>query len=253
MFFILSKILSFLLTPIVWIVALLLFSWITKNEKRKKRSFMWGMILLLVFSNRFILDEAVRAWEIKAIPQGSLHSYDAAVVPGGLSSWDPTLQRIQFNRAGDRLFQAIELYKKGIVRKIVFTGGSGSLQHQQYKEGDYVQRYLRDIGLPDSAIVIERNSRNTYENAVMTKKLLDSLMPNGNYLLVTSGMHLRRAKACFDKAGLKTMAYSTDNYSGPRKFQLDHLLLPDAETLQNWNFLLHELSGYVVYKMKGYL
>ncbi len=254
MFFYLSKILAFLVTPITWIVVLFVYGWFTKNEVRKKRCFKWGIIVLLVFSNRFLFDEAMRAWEVPAVSQASLKHYDAAIVLGGLSSWDPTLKRIQFHRGGDRLFQAIELYKKGLADKILITGGSGSMQYQQYKEADYIKQYMLDIGIPESAILIERESKNTYENAVMTKKLLQQTFPSGgNYLLITSAIHMRRSKACFDKAGVRTLCYSTDRYTGPRKFQFDHLVLPDASTLSDWYWLLHEITGYLSYKAAGYL
>ncbi|TND07795.1 MAG: hypothetical protein FD123_2946 [Bacteroidetes bacterium] len=253
MFFILSKILAFLIMPMTWIMALLLYSWWTKDENRKRKTFKWAMILMLIFSNRFVFDEAMRAWEVEAIPHGSLHQYDAAIVLGGLSVWDPSLQRIQFTGGADRLFQALDLYKKGLVKRIVFTGGSGSILHQEYKESDRVKLYLQSIGIPDSVLVFESQSKNTYENAVMTKKILDSISPGGKYLLVSSGYHLRRAKGCFDKAGISTLSYSTDRKSGPRKFEFDHLLLPDADALSDWSMLLHEIVGYITYKISGYL
>jgi hypothetical protein len=65
-FFIISKILDFLLEPLLWILGLLIFSLFSKKPKRKKKLLVSSVVLLLVFSNSFLLDEAMRAWEIPA-------------------------------------------------------------------------------------------------------------------------------------------------------------------------------------------
>jgi uncharacterized SAM-binding protein YcdF (DUF218 family) len=253
MFFILSKILAFIITPLVWIAGLLLYSFFTKNEKRKKKCFVAALIMLLFFSNSFILDEVMRLWEVPAAEQSELGKYDAAIILGGLASYDEQLERIQFVRSGDRLWQGVELYKKGYVKKIVFAGGSGSIAHPDIKEGILVQRYLLMLGIPAEDIIVESESRNTRENAVNTKAILDQKIPNGNYLLITSAFHMRRSMGCFKKVGITPVPYSTDRYSGPRKWELDHLLVPNVETLATWSTLLHEMVGCMVYKVSGYI
>lgn len=254
MFFFLSKILAFIITPLVWVIGLFLYSFFTKNEKRKKKCFGAALIVLLFFSNSFILDEAMRLWEVKAIPYSDIKQpYDAVIVMGGVLSYDEELDRLQFVRSGDRLMQAIELYKKGLVKKIVFTGGSGSIAHADIREGPLVRRYLLTIGIPDSCLVIESESRNTRENAVNTKAILNKSMPGGKFLLATSAFHMRRSLGCFKKVGIVAHPYSTDRYSGPRKWEPDHLLVPNVETMAGWNVLLHELVGCIIYKMSGYM
>jgi hypothetical protein len=64
---------------------------------------------------------------------------------------------------------------------------------------------------------------------------------------------MRRAVGCFAKQGFKCDIYVTDRYSGNRKFTLDHLLVPKAETLQGWTLLIHEVCGYFIYDILGYL
>src|SRR6185436_19436748 len=100
-----------------------------------------------------------------------------------------------------RLFQALELYHRGRLKKIMFSGGSGSIRYPNHKEGLYVKKYLQTIHIPDSALIIESESKNTLENARFSKKILDSLKLNGSILLVTSAFHMPRALACFKKAG----------------------------------------------------
>ena len=253
MFFFLSKILAFLINPLVWIVGLLIYSWRTKIESRKRKSFAWAVGLLLFFTNSFILDEFMRAWEIPAMHYKEIKQpYDAAIVLGGVINYDYDYERLQFYRSSDRLMQAVELYKKGLVKKIVFVGGSGRVSEPDKKEGPLVKRYLLQLGLPAEDLIFENESRNTRENALNVKPILDKEIHNGKYLLVTSGFHMRRAMACFRKVGLDPVPYSTDRFSGPRRFDPDHLLIPGSEALFTWNMLIHEWVGYLVYKISGY-
>jgi len=252
MFFILSKILAFIITPTLWIVLCFLYAYLTKKERLKKKFFKIGLILLLFFSNGFILDEAFRLWEIPATKIENVKQYEYGIVLGGMSVYDPQMDRAQFYRGVDRLIQTIELYRRGKIKKIVFTGGSGRILHPEMKEGNYINRYMIYMGIPKEDFIIESESNNTHENAVFTKKILDEKNIKGKFLLITSAFHMRRSVGCFTKAGFDVDTYSTDRFSGPRKFELDHLLLPTASAINEWSNLIHEIVGYLVYKMKGY-
>lgn len=252
MFFIASKFLTFLISPLVWIVALLFLAVFSKFPDRKRKSLRWALLLTLLFTNSFIFDECSRLWEVPATSYENLKTYEAGIVLGGMSVYDPTLDRAQFFRGADRLFQAVELYKRGIIKKIIFTGGSGRLLHPEMKEGNYIKRYLLYLGIPESDFMIESESKNTYENAVLTKQLLNESSQN-DFLLITSSIHMRRSLGCFSKAGLHILPYSTDRYAGPRKYEFDHLFIPEPSILYDWTKLLHEIIGYITYKIAGYL
>ena len=253
MFFILSKILAFLFTPIIWIIALLLTSLIAKDVKRKKRTLLTAAILLLFLSNSFLFDEVMRLWEIPAARYTDLQpEYDAGIILSGVLSYDHSFDRLQFNRRNDRLMQAIELYKTGRIKKLFFTGGSGSLVYRDKMESQLVKRFLTSIGIPEKDIIIEDESNNTHENAQYSIVILMRNFNIGKYLLITSAFHMRRAVACFNKQEIAVTPYSVDRYSGPRKYQFHHLFIPNSETLFNWDSLIHEIVGYLVYKMIGY-
>src|SRR5436853_3959135 len=193
-FFIISKILDSLIEPLVWIIALLIFSLLSKKPKRKRKSLITAFVLLLVFSNSFLLDEAMRAWEKPATKISDIQgTYDAGIVLSGMVTYDNSLDRIQFNRRNDRLMQAISLYKMGKIKKIVFSGGSGSLIYTYLKESEMVKKFLVEIGIPSEDIIIENKSNNTRENALFTKEVLDKEIPHGKFLLFTSAFHMRRA------------------------------------------------------------
>jgi uncharacterized SAM-binding protein YcdF (DUF218 family) len=254
MFFILSKLLLFVIAPIVWVVGLLIYSFFTAVESRARKSRIAALTILLLTSNAFVVDEFYRAWE-PVTPDIDLDKshYQAAIILGGIGEVDLRLGKINFTGSADRLLQALPLYQQGRVDRLVFTGGSGSIEFPDKKEGVYVGKYLKNIGFPDEAVIIEKESRNTYENAIFTKKILDDLNLKGPFLLITSGFHMNRALAIFKKAGYEQVQpYVTNRHSGNRRFTPDHLLVPDPAAFGAFHTLLHEWVGYLVYKLRGY-
>jgi uncharacterized SAM-binding protein YcdF (DUF218 family) len=254
MFFFLSKVLSFLLSPLVWTFALLLSSFMVKQAVTARRLRLSALIVFYITSNSFVVDECFRHWEpVTKDHDSSATRYEAAIILGGIGNIDLRLQKINFGHSADRLFQALPLYYSGKVRKLIFTGGSGSLEFPEKREAIYVRKYLRSIQFPDSALLIESDSRNTYENAVFLKKKLDSLGSKGPYLLVTSAFHMPRAMAVFRKAGYSRLdPFITNKVSGVRRFTPDHLLIPNTGAMFGLETLLHEMLGYAVYRIRGY-
>lgn len=254
MFFYLSKLLAFLISPLVWVTFLLLYSFRTKIESRAKKLRIIAVALLYICSNSFFVDELFRAYET-VTPDHDLNNthYDGAIVLGGIGSVDKRLNKLSFNYSGDRLFQTLRLLKMNRIDKLIFTGGSGSIEFPEDKEGIYIHKYLNEIGINDSVLVIEKDSKNTYENAVFTKKILDSLNIGNKYLLVTSAYHMPRSLAVFKKAGYTNITpYITNKVSGVRRYTFDHLFIPTPDALFQLQFLLHEWVGFLVYKIKGY-
>ncbi len=255
MFFILSKILSFLLAPYTWFFVGLLFL-LKKVWHSPFKKWVLGLtIFLYLCSNSFIVDEISRAWEYN---DDDIYlkdtKYDLAILLSGMGRVDERQDRFDFTTSGDRLLQTLDLYYKGRIKKILVTGGSGSISHPNLREAVYIKRYMLNLGIPDSCVIIENNSRNTYENAIFTKHILDSIHYKGNTLLVTSSFHMRRSKAIFEKAGYQNITpYVTNKFSGLRKYEFDHCLIPNTEALWLLQLIVHEMVGYVVYDIKGYL
>ena len=254
MFFWLSKILSFLITPLTWIFICLLLALFLKNPRYKKRFLIATVALFMLFTNSFITNLVLHSWEVPAVSHKSLHkNYEAAIVLGGVSFWDHTLNRIQFSRSSDRVFQSLELYHLGYVKKLIIVGGSGSIVYPEDKESIEIKAYLMNIGFKSEDIIIEDRSRNTYENAKYTKELIDSLGMKGPFVMVTSGFHMKRAQKCYRKFGIESAPYCTDRYSGELRFEPDKILIPNTACIQAWDILLHEFFGFAVYYFSGYL
>jgi len=252
MFFLFSKIFSFAINPLAWIVGFLFYTWLGKNEVLKRRSLKISIVLLLGFSNPFFFNEVVYLWEVPAVPVRSLPVYDAGIVLGTTLTYDAKLDIVQFTLSADRLFQAIELYNLKKIKKIIYCGGSGSVLHPEAVEGIWVKRYLVTVGIKEQDIFIEDKSNNTRENAVNAQLIVANEVPNGKYLLITSASHMRRSQACFEKVGIKVDPYSTDRLAGPRKFEITQIV-PSERVIFGWYILNHELIGYFTYKLMGYI
>lgn len=251
MFFVFSKIFYFLITPICWIVASILFAFIFRKKAFWLKFFLiLAMAVTFIFSNSAIYTYAIRKWEIKAIaPQHFKGKYEYAIVLGGMASSDDD-GKLHIGPSIDRILTAITLYHKGQIDKILITGGSGLLLDQERKEAPDIESFCTQMKVDEDDIVIESESRNTFENAVFTKKLIG--IPQEKVLLITSAFHMRRSIGCFKKQGFIFDVLSADP-SGEPKLHADDFFIPKAEPLMKWNYLIKEWIGYYAYKLAGYI
>jgi uncharacterized SAM-binding protein YcdF (DUF218 family) len=253
MFFALSKTLSYLAMPVVITALFLLAGLISRNACWSKRFRLTGTLLFFLFSNDFIANEVMGWWEIPATPFDSLRqTYTYGVLLTGVTSTDRHPDdRVYFNRGADRVFHTAELYKRGIIRHIIVSGGSGRLIAEGRKEARDVYKALLIMGIPPEHITVESASRNTYESAQAVGAMLRET--GGKALLITSAFHMRRARACFRKAGCDLPVFSTDFYTHPRYWLPDSFLIPSHEAWIIWHKLFKEWTGMVAYRVAGYL
>ncbi len=255
MFFVLSKLFTFLLMPYVQMVIWFLFGMFLRNKLWKKR-FLWlGIIYLLFFSNKFIANEVMKWWEIPPTPYRVMKPvYEVGIILGGTTENNKEPRdRVYILKSADRMTQTIQLYKMGIIKKILVTGGSSNLIDTLYREADNMRRFLILCGIPDSSIIVENRARNTHENAVYSAAIINREFPGTRNLVITSAFHLRRAMDCFRKTGLAVDGFSTDFYSTKVKYTPDRLFIPDPESFILWQMLIREWLGILSYKIAGFI
>ncbi len=127
-----------------------------------------------------------------------------------------------------------------------FTGGSRG----PVSEALLMSKVALKFGLSAERIRIEQASNNTYESAVNMGSLL-KVTDENNLFLVTSALHMSRAKKVFEAQGLNVCAVSTDSQYLPVKFSF-FALLPQETALKKTTDAMHELLGKVAYKTRGY-
>lgn len=178
--------------------------------------------------------------------------YDAGVVLSGFMRWDKESNSFSFGEGADRLTEGLVQYRKGRIKTIIISGGSGSLVDDT-RESVLAKAFLTEnCGIPDSVVIIDSVSRNTYENAVETKKIMEKVGLK-SAIMITSAWHMRRAEGCFKKAGLNVDIHPMDGIYHEQRFELSDLIIPNTRNIVKWENLIHEIAGIIIYKFQGYI
>ncbi|MCO5948661.1 YdcF family protein [Mucilaginibacter flavidus] len=243
MFFVLSKLLLVFILPFTWIAVCLITSLIVRKPHLKRRFFITGMVLMLIFTSPFLMNQFAKLWDIKPVPLKN-QTYSCVIVLGGFSGVDANGEGV-FNQSSDRFIQSLKLVTTGKATHILISGGNGNLLAGSFRESDWVKTQLEQLKVPDSLIVIENQSRNTLENAAFSKSILAQKHLQPPYLLVTSAFHMRRAIAIFKKQKMDVVPFPCCYIAGNGEFTITDFI-PDADPLSTWNFYVKEVVGHTV-------
>lgn len=248
----LTKILSLLVYPLSLGLVLLFLS--VLGGMTGRRGFSWLMALLALIVLYVPSTEFGSSWLVTPLegrhpgfsPE-ELPSADVIVLLGGATEGESRFGHgADFNNAADRVFTAAELYYAGKAPTILISGGS---HPPNRAEADLLAEKFVALKIPRSALILETASRTTHENAVNAGKILKQAGYQ-HILLVTSGSHMRRALALFEKQGLQVTAAATDHQL-PKFEPLVPGWLPTYYRLARSSRALHEHVGYWVYDMTG--
>lgn len=264
MFLYLSKLLPLLVYPLG--LACLLLLAVVLLRKRPRWVLWLGLaafLLLWLGGNRLVSMALARSLEWQFLPPVELPTAEVIVLLGGGERGEAAPQQLAgINEAGDRLIYTAWLYQQDAASHVLASGGVVGVDGPSLEPGAESMRQLLNImGVPDSALWLEPHSRNTYENAVETKKLLDAKGIR-RIILVTSAMHMPRAQAIFAKQDFDVIPAPTDYrvtqtnwdyYLTPDVAIQAFNLFPSAEALDNTVQTLKEYTGILVYRLRGWL
>ena len=136
---------------------------------------------------------------------------DGIIVLGGPVDGDLSAVhgRPVISASGDRIAAGATLAHRYPNARLLYTGGSPNLISNDAKEADYAGELLENLGVARARIVLERNSRNTLENAEFSKAMVNP-KPGERWVMVTSAYHMPRAVGLFRKAGFEVEPYPVD-------------------------------------------
>ncbi len=256
MFYSLSKIFDFLVMPynLLFIALIILF---IRVKTRKLRNLVAIVFVgLYLQSNAYFVGRALRLWEYPPQSMDQLdRRYEVGIILSGglLNSCGSSGGRFELEHGSDRLLTGYLLYKRGICRKLLLTGTDiEPLLAQNRGEVQLAKKLLVQWGVDPADIILEIRARNTRENALFTSELLEAISSPGENLLITSSYHMRRAKACFDKAGVHADVFPADSEYSPECLSLKKKLLPSPAAADIFSKVWREWIGMLTYKIAGY-
>jgi uncharacterized SAM-binding protein YcdF (DUF218 family) len=135
-----------------------------------------------------------------------------------------------------RLDHARELYNRGIAPLILTLGGTNK---DEYSEGAVGREYLMSLGVPESAIIAETESRSTEEQA---HRIAVIARANGlsRLVVVSDGTHLFRIHEICAADGL-------DVLTSPR------IRVSFGGSAEETERLAHEILSYTAWRMHLHL
>lgn len=161
------------------------------------------------------------------------------------------------NGAGDRIITFIRLARRHENARLLYTGGSGDPDFQSVGEAEVARQFIKDLA-PDilPRLTTEARSRTTYENAMSSIKYLSPAQRRGNWVLITSAVHMKRAMAVFKSAGFGIEGKESNLFACPTDYRTDgtYAFMPSLDILGNITQLhlaWHELLGYAHYRLTG--
>ncbi len=237
---------SILLSPVNWIIILLISAYFMRRPLRKKVCIILAIFIFILFSNGWLLNCYARKWQPAPVVLNAGNVYSCGIVLGGFASTDAN-ENGYFNPTADRFIQTVKLYKLGNIKHILINGGNGKRNKRNFREAAWVKGELLAMGIPGSVIFIEDRSNNTFDNAKYAKKILDSVKLKPPYLLITSAHHVPRASLLFKHAGIPVVPFPCNYISGRGSFSFSGIL-PQFYVLTGWETYLKEAVGYLWYK-----
>jgi uncharacterized SAM-binding protein YcdF (DUF218 family) len=255
-FFILSKTVGILLMPTNFLIVLGLAGALMTLTRFALlgRRIMTAAILLLALIAFSPLGNVLLYPLESRFPQWSAAqgAPDGIVVLGGPIDPDQSVAHdVPVIRAApDRIVAAAALALKYPTAKIVFSGGSSSLISNEAREADYAAAIFESLGVAKGRLMMDRASRNTYENALFSKELA-APKPGERWLLVTSAYHMPRSVGLFRKVGFAVEAYPVDWHVG--RDTADILVFTQFSTdgLVRTDIAVREWLGLVAYRLAG--
>lgn len=242
----LHKILPLLVSPIVIVLAVLMFG---LYKKRYKFAIILAAGLLYVVSLPLVSSNLFRLIESNAIrlEPADVAQADAIVVLSGMLTWVPTKNGVTQEWADpDRFWGGIELIHAEKAPLLIFTGSKLPWEIGSGNEGDYLKKYAMRLNVPDKKILVTPDVFNTEGEAIEIMKMLAGRQ---NIILVTSAFHMERAKSIFESKGFTVQAYPVD-FKIPEGKTTFMDFFPHAAGIGQTDLAIRELIGRVFYKMK---
>lgn len=254
MFFLLSKVFWALVQPISFIFLLMLLGWLLTLFRRRRLGLTAGALGLLLFgvsSFTTLGINLISPLEDRFVRPATLpQQVDTIIMLGGATDGGVSTQRqiTELTEAGDRLTETLYLANLYPEARIVLSGGTGLLVPDGEPEAETAARFFLAHGIAQERLVLESASRNTDENADLTRQMLGEAP--GTVVLVTSAFHMPRSVGLFRKVGIDVIAWPTDYRSAGNEGVGIDIATP-VLNITTTNVAIKEWIGLAAYHWTG--
>jgi uncharacterized SAM-binding protein YcdF (DUF218 family) len=175
---------------------------------------------------------------------------DGIIVLGGAVDTERTMEHgiPALNWAAERMTAFAGLARRYPDAKLVFSGGSGALLAEHLKETDVARALFIYLGIRQDRMTYENLSRTTFENAEISRRLVNP-KPGEVWILVTSANHMPRSVGVFRHVGWKVLPWPVAYKTPPaRSFPA---FGPFPGHLSVVDLAFHEWLGLLAYYLTG--
>ena len=244
--FTLKKILSALLYPLpmAFLVTLLSLIFIRQGYKKTATTLLsLSLIGLYLVSIPPISDYATGLLE-KPYPlmvQLPPHLNRIVVLGSGSRGHLPVISQQLDNASLNRAIEGIRLTKIGLAHHqpmlLILSGGGLKPPYS----APAMQALAIEMGIPKANTLVESQSLDTYDEAVILKPILQQQA----FALVTSGVHMTRAMALFSHLGMHPVAAPTQIQHMTQYTVTLNNFIPRANALAAFDSAWHEFGGLI--------
>ena len=237
------------------LAALLAGLFILQKKRALSLGFLFAAIAILWLSSLpVIADRLLWSLEKQHLPvvMADIPAADCIIVLGGaLGVAAYPRVNLELTDAVDRVYQAAKMFQMGKAGKVIVTAGNQPWARKLRAEADMIRELLQEWGVPASAILLDRESRNTRENALNGATLVREAGCKSN-LLVTSAWHMPRALASFEAVGVTVFPVSVDVRMVYGEAGTVAQFIPRADAQAATSQAILEWMGIWVYRWKGW-
>jgi uncharacterized SAM-binding protein YcdF (DUF218 family) len=148
-----------------------------------------------------------------------------------------------------RVLEAARVFHELGQPWIVSSGGPPP-GRDMIPESEIMRRALVELGVPDSMILLESQSKVTRDEAILSAQILRQRGIT-SCIVVTSDTHMRRALATFRRTGLNAVPAIA---ASPIAFERStRTWVPTQQALEFSQELVHEYVGLAWYRIRGWL
>jgi len=180
-------------------------------------------------------------------------TYEAVVLLGGVVNERAMASKPgpSYNDNVERLLITYDLLRRGKAKVAILSGGVPDSSREEQNEARVLAKQLIAWGIAEERVLIEPRARNTWENALNTKTILDEKHLS-HVVIITSAFHMQRAYGCFKKVGLGNVDTLPVDYRGFDSARFSSSLLPRSGALETTTAAIREFFGRAVYWVRGY-